>query len=313
MIANTQILVTGGAGAIGSNVVTRLCKDNFVIVLDDLSSGHIENLPKSKNILFINGSVSSDKMLRKCFMHKPEIVLHLAANFANQNSVDHPRKDLDVNGAGTLKLLEYSRDAGIRRFIYASSSCVYGHVSGALSETKKDYNLDTPYAITKLLGERYTSFFHHFYKLNTVILRYFNSYGPREYPGKYRNVIPNFFKTAIEGKPLPITGNGDESRDFNFADDTVEGTILALAHEEAVGKTFNLGSGKETRIIELAEKINQITKNRAGIRFVGQRDWDSIKRRLADISLANTVLGYKPKVDLDTGLMITYKWLKSVL
>ena len=306
MLKEKCILITGGAGAIGSGLANRLVQLNKVIVLDDLSSGFRSNL--SKEVVFFNGSVLDDRILSEVFRNKPEIVFHMACLFANQNSVDHPFKDLEVNGIGTLKVLQHAQKNRVERLVFASSSCVYGNSNGPLSETGLDFKPDTPYAITKLLGERYVTFFSKFYGLPTIILRYFNSYGPGEYPGKYRNVIPNFFAKALKAKPLPITGIGKETRDFNYVSDTVDATIRASYASKAIGEIFNVGSGKETKIIDLANKINEITGNKAGLEFREKRKWDLVLKRLANIEAAKSVLGYVPKVSLVDGLLMTYKW-----
>ena len=313
MIFNT-VLITGGAGAIGYTLVrTLLEKANKIIIIDDLSSGRKENIPDSDKVIFIEDSITNDEALEKAFSHNPEIVFHLAANFANQNSVDHPRKDLEVNGMGTLKLLQLCVKNNVKRFIYISSSCVYGNRPGSLSEKIKDFRLDTPYAITKLLGERYTSFFQEYYKLPTVIIRIFNSYGPGEMPGKYRNVIPNFIQKALNKEKLPITGTGEETRDLNYVGDIVNGLILAAENEKAVGEVLNIGSGKETKIIDLANKINKLTKNPAGIEMTEKRDWDNVKKRKANIKKAKEVLDYKTDKKLNKGLKQTIGWLKKEL
>ena len=308
-----NILVTGGAGAIGSRLVKRFCitKKN-IIVLDNLSSGFIENVPKFDNVQFVQGDIESEDVLKTVFSNKIDTVFHLAANFANQNSVDFPEKDLLVNGLGTLKLLEYSVENKISKFIYSSSSCVYGQKDEPLSEEMTDYNLDTPYAITKLLGERYVTYFNEHYRLPTVILRYFNSYGPGEYPGKYRNVIPNFFYMAMKGIPLTITGTGQETRDFNYIDDTVQGTIMASKSKKAIGKILNIGSGTETRIIDIAHNVNNITNNKSAIKFVERRRWDNIATRVASIEKAQKIIGYSAQVKSEEGLKKTYEWLKGI-
>ena len=310
-----HVLVTGGAGAIGSNLVKALLARGCraLSVLDNLSSGKRENLPQCPEVTLFPDTIVNDAILREIFAKDVAVVFHLAANFANQNSVDFPRLDLDTNGMGTLKLLEYAAEAQVERFVYVSSSCVYGNKDYPLHEDDPEYNLDTPYAITKLLGERYTTFFHNHYHLPTVILRYFNAYGPGEYPGKYRNVIPNFFALAMQGKPLPITGTGEETRDFTFNQDTVAGTISSAEAAEAVGQIFNIGSGRETKILELAEKVNALTANPAGIEFKASRSWDLIRRRIASIERARQTYGYAPRVALDEGLQRTYTWLKTVL
>lgn len=307
-----KVLVTGGAGQIGSALVKELLGQGAkVTVLDNLSSGSnlISNLPRHRNMEFLLGSVTEDMMLAKAFGKRPEIVFHLAALFANQNSVDHPRDDLLVNGMGTLKVLQFAQKYGAKRVVFSSSSCVYGNKTIALSEKNNDFDLETPYAITKLLGEKYCTYFHERCGLETVILRYFNTYGPGEYPGKYRCVIPNFICLAIKGKPLPITGSGRETRDFSFNLDTVRGTMLAGEKKKAAGEVFNIGSGKETSILELARKINGLAGNKAGMEFVPRREWDSIQKRVASISKAGKILGYRPKHSLDEGLKRTYEWL----
>lgn len=306
------VLVTGGAGAIGSSLVKALCQSKQkVIVIDDLSSGYLENLPQSTNLEFINASILDLNALNLIFREKIDAVFHLAANFANQNSVDFPEKDLKTNGLGTLRLLEYSLKNKVKRFIYSSSSCVYGNRNEKLSEKCQEYSLDTPYAITKLLGERYVNYFYEHHKLPTVIIRYFNTYGPGEFPGKYRNVIPNFFHRAMQKQPLIITGTGEETRDFNFTADSVNGTLLAAESENAVGKTYNLACGVQTTIIDLARMIHEITQNSTPIEFQGKRSWDSVDKRWADISLAKKDLSYEPATKLREGLKITYQWLKT--
>lgn len=312
-MSKDTILVTGGAGAIGSCLVSALCKSKKgrIVVIDDLSSGYLENLPRSPSLEFINTSILDVNALNEIFRHKISTVFHLAANFANQNSVDFPEKDLQTNGLGTLRLLQYAHTHKVKKFVYSSSSCVYGNRNERLSESCKEYSLDTPYAITKLLGERYVNYFHDHHKLPTVIVRYFNTFGPGEFPGKYRNVIPNFFFRAMQKKPLIITGTGEETRDFNYISNSVEGTLLAAQSPKAVGKTYNLASGVETKIITLARMINEITQNPAPMQFTEKRSWDSVKKRLADIKLPRKDLGYKPQVNLNDGLKKTYLWLKK--
>lgn len=313
---NKTVLVTGGAGAIGSNLIRALLGLNpsKVVVLDNLTSGRRELLPGDPRIRLYIGDVADDEMLRQVFsQNRIDLVFHLAANFANQNSVDHPRRDLRTNGLGSLMILEYAARANVDRFVYTSSSCVYGGKSAELSEEDTDYNLDTPYAITKLLGERYVNFFKTNHELKTTILRYFNAYGPGEHPGKYRNVIPNFFARAASGRPLIITGTGQETRDFTFVNDNIDLTLKAAVAPAAIGRVYNVGSGQETSIADLAELINGLTGNRAGIEYQPRRQWDHIPRRLADINRAREELGYDPQTKLADGLKITWDWLKGRL
>lgn len=310
--SNKTILITGGAGAIGSNLAKKLANDcQKLIILDDLSSGYLINIPKSDKIIFIKDSLLNEKALERAFSYNVDIVFHLAAHFANQNSVDHPKEDLLVNGLGTLKMLEFSDKFNIKKFVYSSSSCVYGDKCGSLSEESTEYRPETPYAITKLLGERYVTFFHTHHKLNTIILRYFNSYGPGEFPGEYRNVIPNFLWLAINKNPLPITGTGEETRDFTYVEDTVMLTLLAGEKDRAIGETINVGSGREVKIMDLAKKVNNLTKNEAGIEFVEKRNWDFVKKRCSSVEKARKILGHESSIDLETGLKETIEWLKE--
>lgn len=308
-----RILITGGAGAIGSNIANALSKNpNLnVVILDNLSSGHLKNIQMASNVTFVHGSVESDEDLNRAFVKKFDTIFHLAANFANQNSVDFPQRDLQVNGAGTLKLLLRAQEQGVKRFVYSSSSCVYGNRAGPLDEKCKEFSLDTPYAITKLLGERYVNFFHKHYGLKTVILRYFNVYGPNEYPGKYRNVIANFLHKAMRNEDILITGNGDETRDFSFSQDTVQATILASEAPGAIGNVLNIASGKETKIRDLVAMIIHITKSQSKVWNVEKRDWDSVTRRVASIESTKDILNFQPSYNLETGIEVYYQWMKD--
>jgi len=310
-----RILITGGAGCIGSNLIKALLKADpeRIVVIDNLSASYEWNLPKDPKVIFIKGSILDEERMKRAFSYRPHYVFHLAAHFANQNSVDHPETDLLVNALGTLKTLEYANLVDVEKFIFTSSGCsVYG--SQAPLPLKEDFvslHLDTPYQINKLVGELYCNYFHDYYKLPVVIARYFNVYGPGEVPGKYRNVIPNFMWWAMHGQPLPITGTGEETRDFTFVEDIVDGTLRMGVIEEAVGEAINLASGTETRIIDLANWINEITGNKAGIIYKERRDWDKAIRRKASIEKARKILGYEPKTDMKTGLRKVYEWFKE--
>ena len=235
---NKTVLITGGAGCIGSNLSRKMAELNAekVIILDNLSSAYTWNIPKNNNIEFIKGDILDDASLKRVFKEKPDYVFHLAAHFANQNSVDNPEKDLMVNGIGILKVLEYANLIGVERFVYSSSGCgVYGLDSKMpFKEHDISINLHTPYQVTKLLGELYTNYFNNLYDLPIVNARFFNVFGPGEVPGKYRNVIPNFFYWAMTGNPLPITGDGTETRDWTFVEDIVDGLLVFKADSDAI-------------------------------------------------------------------------------
>lgn len=309
------VLVTGGAGAIGSNLTKALGElgVKLVIVLDDLSSAVRWNVPSLANVLFVEGSILDEVELKRVFFEGPEVVFHLAALFANQNSIDHPETDLLVNGLGTLKLAQYSRLAGVQRFVYASSGCsIYGsNAPLPLTEEFMSLHLSSPYQITKMLGELYCNFFQHHYDLPVVKARFFNSYGPGELPGQYRNVIPNFIYWAMRGDALPITGSGEETRDFTYVGDIVDGLLRAGYFEAAVGQEFNLASGKETRIIDLAQMINAQVGNKAGILYGERRKWDTKSRLLASVDRARQLIGYEPQTPFEAGLKNAVAWFQD--
>ena len=309
------VLVTGGAGAIGSNLVRRLCEAEAktVMVLDDLTSGQRWSLPSSPRLLFVHGNILDEVKLKRVFFEEPQIVFHLAAFFANQNSVDHPESDLMTNGMGTLRLLEYAKLTKTQRFIYASSGCsIYGSAAPLpLREEFMSMNLSSPYQITKMLGELYCNFYANHYGMAVVKARFFNSYGPGEVPGQYRNVIPNFIYWALQGKPLPVTGSGEETRDFTYVEDIVDGLMRAGWSEKAAGLEFNLASGVETRIIDLANMINELTGNKAGVVFASRRKWDTKSRILASVDRAREVIGYQPGTSFQQGLPKTIEWFRT--
>jgi nucleoside-diphosphate-sugar epimerase len=299
---------------IGSHLVALLkAVGAKILVIDNLRSGHRNLVPKGPSIKFIRGNINNAACLKEAFSWKPEFVFHLAALFANQNSIDHPVEDLRVNGMGTLQLLEKAHASGIKRFVYTSSSSIYSSTAHKMKETIHESSVSTPYAISKLLGERYCLYFQQRYAFPVTILRYFNSYGPHEYPGVYRNVIPNFFSLAFAGKPLPIHGDGRATRDFTYVGDTAEATALAAICEKAQGQIINIGTGKETSIGKLASMINQIAGNPAGIQFLPSRNWDLVKKRRANVARAKKLIGFTPRWHLRDGLLKTHAWLRTEL
>lgn len=306
------VLITGGAGCIGSNLVKTLIKAEAerIVVLDDLSSSFEWNLPKSPKVFFIRGSIMDEESAKRAFGFRPQYVFHLAAHFANQNSVDHPETDLLVNGLGTLRMLEYAKLVGVDRFVFASSGCsVYG--SSAPLPFREDYvslHLDTPYQINKLVGELYCNYYQNYHKVPVAMTRYFNVYGPGEVPGQYRNVIPNFMWWAMHGKPLSITGTGEETRDFTYVEDIVDGTLRMGVLPEAVGEAINLASETETKVSDLANWVNEVTGNKAGLFYTEKRDWDKSVRRRASIEKARRLIGYEPSGDVHKNLRNVHDW-----
>lgn len=315
-----NVLVTGGAGAVGSNLVIALSKlvgsSGMVIVLDNLTAIKGNNpidFPSLPNVMFVKGDVRSDIDLKRVFRERPTIIYHLAAFFANQNSVDYPENSADVDIKGMIKLLDLSQFTNVEKFVYASSGCaIYG--SYGKMPLKEDFismHLTTPYQINKMAGEMYSNFYFHHYGLKTVNCRFFNSFGPGEVPGQYRNVIPNFIYWSMQNKSLPLTGTGDETRDFTYVLDLVQGLIKAAFYEDAIGKAFNLAAGKETKIKDMIEMVCKSTGNTTPITKFPPRKWDTKKRLLASIELAGNLIDYKPIVSFEDGLNENFKWFNN--
>ncbi|WP_027178976.1 NAD-dependent epimerase/dehydratase family protein [Maridesulfovibrio bastinii] len=308
---NSKILITGGAGAIGLNLIERLLGlgVDSILVLDNLSSGYENYLPEDDRIIFHNSDIGDIESFRDT-MEKfaPHYVFHLAAHFANQNSVDHPFKDVQANIIGTMNLLEIcKKNKNLKKFVYTSSSCVYGN-SAIMREDDYIYPHETPYAINKYTAELYVKYYASMYAVPTVSIRVFNTYGPYEPHGQYRNVIPNFIVRAMKGEPLFITGDGTETRDFTFVGNTAQLLTLAALSNVADGDIFNGGTGKATRIIDLAEMILKYTGSSSEIIFKERRNWDAVKDRLSNIDKSRKILGYEPEVPLQEGLKITVDW-----
>ena len=314
------ILVTGGAGAIGSNLIIALSKlvgaKGKVLVLDNLSAikkPEPWNVAPIDNIMFVLGDVRDDNDLKRIFKEEPSIIFHLAAFFANQNSVDYPEISAEVDIIGLIKLLEYSQLTRVEKFIYASSGCaIYGsYPKLPLKEDFISMHLTTPYQINKMTGEMYCNFYTHHYDLQTVNCRFFNSYGPGEVPGQYRNVIPNFIYWAMKGQPLPITGTGEETRDFAYVLDLVQGLIKSGFYPAAVGENFNLAAGREISIMEMAKLVNETTGNKADFIYKPKRKWDTKPRLLASIEKAQKLIKYHPIVEFEDGFMKNIEWFRD--
>ncbi|MDW3176731.1 MAG: NAD-dependent epimerase/dehydratase family protein [Acidimicrobiia bacterium] len=302
-----SVVVTGGAGSIGRRLAAVLSSCAEVTVLDDLSSS--SSYAPSDGIRFVNGSILETKSLREAMRSNPDYVFHLAALFANQNSVEHPEQDLLVNSQGTLRVVDIALEYGVEALVYASSSCAYGGQGGVLSESQAPGELETPYAISKFTGELYLKYFASADdRSRLAAIRYFNVYGPGELPGPYRNVIPKFARLAMLGEPLTITGTGEETRDFTYIDDAVAGTLLAALRGKH-GSVYNIGTGQETEIRRLIEMILKICDSQSEVIIGRRRSWDSTSARCADISLARSVLGYSPSTSMEDGLKATLAWL----
>lgn len=305
-------IVTGGSGAIGARLTRRLLDEGAeaVHVIDDLSSGYDWLLPADSRINFIQRDIVD--FFDEKFEAPNAYVFHLAAFFANQNSVDHPVDDLHTNGAGTLKVLKWAAENDAKRVVYASAGCsIVGHnTDGPISEDMPvGLHLDTPYQITKALGEFYCNYYLD--KVSNVRCRFFNSYGPGEVPGNYRNVIPNFIWKAMHDQPLTITGTGSETRDFIYVDDLIEGLMRCAIVNEVHGQAINLGTGRQTRIVDLANMIIRLTESNSEIQYAPRRAWDNSKTRQADVSKAKEILSLQPNTRIEAGLQETVKWFRE--
>lgn len=309
-----RIVVTGGAGLVGSHLVRALLVEGAeVVVLDDFSSGSGLHLPRARRLRVVRGSVLDRRALARAFGRRPAVVYHLAAFIANQRSVEEPERDLEVNVLGTLRALEAAVEAKAGRFVFASAGCsVYG--PDAPNPVREDLPVslvqETPYQISKVAGEMHCLYVQERYGIPTVRARFFNVYGPGETPGRYRNVVTNFCWWAIHGRPLPITGTGRETRDFVHAADLARGLVACGRSRRVLGEAVQFAGGREVRILDLAHQVNRLAGNEAGVIFHPRRPWDRVERRWASITRARRLLGWRPAKDLSEGLQETIEFLR---
>ena len=306
-----NIVVTGGSGMIGSNLVNRLVRDGQnVYNIDNLSGGSFNSLTDNN---FIYCDVSNRQKLFDVLDYIcPSIIFHCAAHFANQNSVDYPLSDINDNLNALINILDYAKMHNVK-VIFTSSSCVYGNNLEIMSVDSELKPYDTPYAINKFAGELYCKYYNNTFGVQLNIVRIFNTYGPGELPGKYRNVIPNFFKLALSADDLVITGTGSERRDFTFVDDTIELLMKASHSNYWNADVFNAGTGQSTEISNLAKKIKNLTQSSSKIVYTDRRKWDHVPVRVSDITHSKKCLDYSPSISLDEGLRRTHLWLQTRL
>jgi UDP-glucose 4-epimerase len=299
-----KIVITGGAGFIGSNIAEVLSKDNEVIVLDNLSTGKRGNT-KDLDIKFVEGSITDLGLLQTVFTDV-DYVLHQAAIPSVPRSVKDPIASNNANINGTLNVLVAARDRSVKKVIYASSSSVYGDTPELPKREDMTPNPLSPYAVTKLTGEYYCNVFNEVYGLKTVALRYFNVYGPKQDPySDYAAVIPKFVSKISGDEPPVIYGDGLQTRDFTFVKDVVTANIRAM-RSDATG-VFNIASGSRITIKELAELAMKLMDKNLSVVFEEPRKGD-VKHSLADISKAKAAFGYEPGYRLEKGLEETIKW-----
>jgi UDP-glucose 4-epimerase len=305
-----KLLVTGGAGFVGSNLVERLVRDGVkVFVLDDLFTGSLDNLPKSNLIEFVEGSVCDESLVKK-IVKETDLIFHLAARNIIISTKD-PKQDFAVNIGGTLNILLAAREKGVK-VIYSSSTSIYGNPRYLPINEDDGINPFTPYATSKLAGENYCYSFYETYDLPTAVVRYSNIYGTKQSPDNpYCGVVSKFFDSVMKGSSPQIHGDGEQTRDFTYVDDAVEATILAGITDRADGKVYNVGTGIETTVNQLAYKIIALYKINIKPSYIDRRDIDNIRRRVCNIERIRRELRWTPKVTIDRGLEITKAWLEQ--
>ena len=309
-----KVLVTGGAGFIGSHIVERLLRGGEEVVVVDnfdpyydirLKEKNVEMFKGNPNYTFVRGNIL-DRELMRPIIKEVDAVIHMAAQAGVRASIENPRKTFEVNAYGTFQLLELCMDSDVKKFINASSSSVYGKVKYLPIDEEHPKEPISPYGVSKLSAEHYCRVFYEVYGLKTVNLRYFTVYGPRMRPDL---AISIFTRNALQNKPIEIFGDGSFTRDFTYIDDAVELTIKCLNSSNANGETFNVGSGKRITILDLAKKIIEINNSKSRIVFSDRKKGD-MEHTQADISKAMKVLGYNPKYSLDEGLKVFSEWVR---
>jgi UDP-glucose 4-epimerase len=328
-LRGSRALVVGGAGFVGSNLVRRLLRDEIsrVIVIDNLLSAERENLPDDPRIHFVEASIADPAVLA-ALADEHDYIWHLATYHGNQSSIANPLEDHENNLITTLRLLERVRDfKALRRFVYAASGCVLApHTFADAEPVEEDggapFDLDSPYQISKVVGEFYSVYYHKQHGVPTVRARFQNVYGPGEILGAgrwrgtpatvWRNVVPTFVFRALRGLPLQVDNGGVASRDFIFVEDLIEGLIRCATVGKA-GDVYNLASGMETSIGDLAQLVNRLAGGRSVIESAPARPWDRAGRRVGSTRKSRAEIGFEAHVQLEEGLRRTIAWTQENL
>lgn len=307
------VLVTGGAGFIGSHIASALAASGArVRIIDDLSTGYRENIEEIKgDVDFVQGSLADEASLTKA-IEDVELVFHEAAIPSVPRSVENPRQTHTASVDSTFSLLMAAKDKKVRRVVYAASSSAYGDQPTLPKvETMLPEPL-SPYAVAKLVGEQYCQVFTRVYGLETLSLRYFNVFGPRQDPSsQYSGVISRFISAFLRNETPVIYGDGEQSRDFTYIDNVVQANLKAAESRKGIGQVINVANGERTSLNQLLDELKQLTgKTDVKADYQETRAGD-VKHSLADISRARDLLGFEPKVGLRTGLSLTMDWWKN--
>lgn len=327
--AGKKVLVVGGAGFVGSNLVHQILQQDVreIIVVDNLLSSDVSNIPADRRVRFVFGSITDDRILA-ALPDDLDYAFHLACFHGNQSSIADPFADHDNNTLTSLKLFERLKDIkNLKKVVYAAAACAVAEKTyDAPTATTEDQPVtlyhDSPYSISKIIGELYGNFYFQQHKLPFVKARFSNVFGPREILGAgqwrgtvhtvWRNVTPTFIWRSLNGEALPLDNGGNASRDFIFVEDMARG-LMACALRGSVGEVYNLATGKETSILDLATIINEYTGNKTPLDLRPARDWDRSGKRFASTDKALRELGFEAHVDIREGLRRTVEWTKENL
>ena len=324
---NQRILVVGGAGFVGSNLVHSLLEQDpkEVVIVDNLLSSDISNVPLDPRVNFVFGSITDDQILAG-LPGDLDYAFHLACYHGNQSSIHDPLADHDNNTLTSLKLFErLSHIKSLKKVVYAAAACAvaektYENPTATTEEQPVTLFHDSPYSISKIIGELYGNYYYQRYGLPFVKARFSNVYGPREILGAgqwrgtihtvFRNVIPTFIWKSLNGEALPLDNGGNASRDFIFVEDMARG-LQACASSGQPGEVYNLATGKETTILDLATTINRLTGNTTPLDLKPARDWDRSGKRFASTQKARSELGYQSSLNIESGLSRTVEWTRQ--
>jgi len=306
---NKKVLVTGGSGFIGSNLVKKLISDkNKVVVIDDLSSGFISNISNIDGVKYINGDIRNRKQVNDA-IKGVEVVFHLAASVGNKRSIDFPLIDSQINVLGTLNILEECVKEGVRKIVTSSSAGIFGELKTIPIKEDHPIEPDSPYGCSKLCEEKLCLSYSKLYDLEAVCLRYFNVFGPNQRFDAYGNVIPIFVYKMLHNEPITVYGDGNQTRDFVHVNDVVQANINS-ANSIGVSEAFNIASGDRISINDLIKLITKNYKKEVKIEYASKRPGD-VMHSLADISFARNEINYIPSMNLEEGINNYVSWAKN--